>query len=183
MDPKPWSSDDWYRDGEEQLHFFPRQKRLVFTKGKRILAEAPAWGGVDVKQWSPAHGMRPQPTTAGTYVISGHQPYLTRTWENSRIPWGVPLTLDPSGKYVLYKGGTGINRWLRLDQRIPGMTAEQVKSRYHDLYGSNLRIHDSNGDGDLTPGCSTISGPTRFATFAIAIAIASWTLGSASWGR
>lgn len=147
MNPKPWSSDDWYRSGEDQLHFFPHQKRLVFTKGKRILADAPAWGGVAVERWDPARGMRPQPTTPGTYVIARHEPYVTKTWEYSRIPWGTPLTLDPSGEYVLYKAGTGTNRWLRLDQKIPGMNAKKVKSEYSRLYDLDLRIHDSNGDG------------------------------------
>ena len=147
MDSKPWSSDDWYRDGESQLHFFPRQKRLVFTNGKRIVAEAAAWGGVAFEHWNPAQGMRPQPTTPGTYVIAKYEPYVTKTWKYSRIPWGTPLALDPSGEYVLYKGGTGTNRWLRLDRLMPGMNAEQVRSRYRDLYGSNLRINDSNGDG------------------------------------
>ena len=147
MDPKPWSRDDWYSDGEAQLHFFSRQKRLLFTNGKRIVAEAPAWGGVAVERWKPSEGMRPQETTPGTYVISGHGPYVTKTWKYSRIPWGTPLTVDPSGKYILYKGGTGRNPWLRLDQQIPGMDAVKLKSEYGELYGRNPGIHDSNGDG------------------------------------
>ena len=70
MGPKPWSRDDWYSDGEEQLHFFPGKKRLVFTRGKQIVAEAPAWGGVNVKHWNRADGMRPRETTPGTYILS-----------------------------------------------------------------------------------------------------------------
>jgi len=147
LDPKSWSSDDWYGEGESQLHFFPRQKRLVFTKGKRIVAEAPAWGGVAVERWDPTKGMRPQPTTPGTYVVSRVEPYVTKSWKHSRIPWGTPLALDPSGKYVLYKAGTGRNRWLRLDLQMPGVNAEEVKALYRDYYGLDLRIHDSNGDG------------------------------------
>ena len=55
--------------------------------------------------------------------------------------------VSPRGKFVLYKGGTGANRWLRVDELIPGMDAQKVRSEYKLLYDLNSRIHDANGDG------------------------------------
>lgn len=141
-----WTSDDWYREGEEQLHFFPRPKRLLFTTGRRIRADGEAWGGITAAAGYRDPVMQPRPTTPGTYVIHDHGPYVTSTWTTSRIAWGTPLKLDPGGEHVLYQAGSGSNRWLRVDRLIPRLNAANVRLLYRDLYGGS-GIHDSNRDG------------------------------------
>lgn len=141
-----WTSDNWYRAGEQQLHFFPHQKRLVFTAGRRIRAEAEAWGGLAPSPGYRDPVMQPAPTTPGSYVIHDHGPYVTTTWAMSRIAWGTPLKLDAGGEHVLYDGGSGSNRWRRVDRLIPRLTAAKLRRLYKDLYGTT-GIHDSNLDG------------------------------------
>jgi len=36
---KGWTRDDWYAEGESQIHFFPGPKRLIWTVGKKIMLE------------------------------------------------------------------------------------------------------------------------------------------------
>ncbi len=62
-----WNQDDWYRDGEEQIHFFPFPKVLLWTSGKKILAQVEAWGGQRAKRGEDYGRMRPQLTTPGGY--------------------------------------------------------------------------------------------------------------------
>ena len=102
-----WTEDDWYRDGEDQIHFFPFPKVLVWTKGKKILAQVEAWGGQKAMRGRHYAGTRPHLTTPGGYVISGWGPYTTHKWDFSCIRWGTPLRVDPSGKHVLYRAETG----------------------------------------------------------------------------
>jgi hypothetical protein len=66
-----WSQGDWYSDGEDQIHFFPFPKRLVWTSGKKIVAQIEAWGGVRPQRGIRYKTMKPHPTTPGGYVISG----------------------------------------------------------------------------------------------------------------
>jgi hypothetical protein len=90
--------------------------------------------------------MQPEPTTPGSYVIHNHGPYVTATWDMSRIAWGTPLKLDAGGEHVLYQGGSGSNRWRRVDRLIPRLTAAKLRVLYKNLYGKT-GIHDSNLDG------------------------------------
>jgi hypothetical protein len=147
-----WTRDDWYAEGESQIHFFPLPKRLLWTVGKKIMMDVDAWGGV---QGVPHHhyrndpvdgGMRPQPTTPGSYVISGWRPYQTHSWEFSRIPWGTELRLDSSGQHVLYNTGTMLNAWRQVESIMPDATVGWVRRNFHDLWGGNRR-YDRNGDG------------------------------------
>lgn len=147
-----WTQADWYAESESQIHFFPLQKRLLWTVGKKIMLEAEAWGGV---QGVPHHhypgdhvdgGMRPQPTTPGTYVISGWRPYQTHSWELSQIPWGTELQLDPTGQHLLYHTGTMPNAWRPLESIIPEATLDWVRRNFQDLWGYDRR-YDPDGDG------------------------------------
>lgn len=147
MDNAGWTSNDWYRDGEEQLHFFPRPKRLLFTAGRRIRADAEAWGGIAPTPGYRDPVMQPQPTTPGTYVIHDHGPYVTPTWVTSRIAWGTPIRLDPGSHEVLYQVGSGSNRWKRVPRLEPKYTNEvAIRMVYYALYGDS-GIHDGNRDG------------------------------------
>lgn len=143
-DAKGWSSSDWYQSGEGQLHFFPYQKRIIWTVGKQILANGEAWGGS-----APVPGvfyptMKPRPTTPGTYVIQSFGPYRTRTWPMSRIPWGTPIRV--AGGRLLFEVGVGSNSWRPVDSLIPGLTIHEIREDYAALYGDS-RIYDPSGGG------------------------------------
>jgi hypothetical protein len=81
--PVGWSQDDWYAEGESQvqaedlwhearmLHFFSFPKLLVWTNGKKIVAQIEAWGGTKPERGRRYPNMKPRPTTPGGYVISG----------------------------------------------------------------------------------------------------------------
>ena len=140
-----WSEKDWYAEGESQLHFFPLPKRLLWTSGKKIVGQIEAWGGVEAQRGIHYKTMRPRPTTPGGYVISGWGPYSTRRWPLSRIRWGAPLRVDPSGEHLLYQADT-LGTWRRVDHEVPGITIADVVDAFHRLYGDD-RMHDRNGDG------------------------------------
>jgi hypothetical protein len=146
--PKGWSSEDWYKDGEGQLHFFPHANRIAWTVGRRILFDAEGWGGATPKPGVKYDTMKPQPTTPGTYVVQDHGPYTTATWELSRIPWGAALKVHPDGEHLLYQGGAGGGAagWNRVDKKVPTANVAWIKGVYKDLYGKT-GIYDSNGDG------------------------------------
>lgn len=141
-----WSSDDWYKDGEGQLHFFPHAKRLVWTVGRRIVAETEAWGGVQAERGVKYPNMKPRRTTPGSYVIADHGPYVTPKWERSQIAWGTRLKRDPGGRYVLYESGGARDRWNRLDRLIPGCDVTEVRALYRAYYGDS-DIYDVDRDG------------------------------------
>lgn len=149
-----WSSDDWYRDGEPQLHFYPRAKRLLCVAGTSVVAGAEAWGGRAPSRGEGDPTMAPQHSTPGTYVIGWRGPYVTRTWPWSRIGWGTPLRVSPDGRHLLYKtgAGPGASSWRRVDREIPAATLDAVKREYHALYGGGAidgdgRLFDRDGDG------------------------------------
>jgi hypothetical protein len=140
-----WNQDDWYRDGEDQIHFFPFPKRLLWTSGKKILANVEAWGGEKAKKGVDYGPMKPHLTTPGGYVISSWGPYTTETWDFSCIRWGTPLRVDPSGEHVLYRTNV-LDRWERVESVNPKLTFGAIKRRYLKLYGYSHR-YDWNGDG------------------------------------
>ncbi len=146
VQPAGWSQNDWYAEGESQLHFFPFPKRLVWTVGKKIAAQIEAWGGATPERGHHYPNMRPRPTTPGGYVISGWGPYHTLRWPLSRIIWGTPLHLDPSREHLLYQTSPLANGWHRVDELIPGITLGEIVQLFHALYGSDRR-YDANGDG------------------------------------
>ncbi len=143
---------DWYIEGESQVHFFPGAKRLICTIGKKIRFDIEAWGGIKgVRHHHFAndpvdHGMRPQPTTPGNYVISGWAPYVTKRWEFSRIPWGTELRLDAAREHLLYNTGTMFHPWQRVESLMPHATLDYVRGEFHNMWGANRR-YDRNGDG------------------------------------
>ena len=147
-----WTQNDWYADGENQIHFFPFPKRLLWTVGKKILRDVEAWGGV---QGVPHHhfpndavdgGMIPRPTTPGIYVISGWGPYQTRSWQSSRIRWGTELRLDAAGQHVLYRVGTLSPSWRPVESIVPQATLGWVRRNFHAMWDTNRR-YDRDGDG------------------------------------
>jgi hypothetical protein len=148
-----WTQQDWYVEGESQIHFFPFPKRLLWTVGKKIMLDVEAWGGV---KRVPHHhfdgdkvdsGVWPNPTTPGIYVISGWGPYRTeRHWVLSRIPWGTELRLDSTGKHLLYKTGSMSQPWRPLESIIPVATLDFVRDSFSYMWGRNRR-YDRNGDG------------------------------------
>jgi hypothetical protein len=140
-----WSQGDWYSDGEDQIHFFPFPKRLVWTSGKKIVAQIEAWGGVRPQRGIRYKTMKPHPTTPGGYVISGWGPYLSHRWPLSRIRWGTPLRLDPSGTHLLYRTDV-LGRWRRVDAEIPHITVDDIIESFYSLYGAD-RKYDRDGDG------------------------------------
>jgi hypothetical protein len=143
---KGWTRDDWYTDGEAQLHFFPGPKTLLWIVGKKIAAEAEAWGGVKAIKGVHYRGMKPRPTTPGSYVVSGVGPYRTNSWDTSKIRWGTPLRVAPDGDHVLYQRSSFPEQWRRVDRAIPGVTLDDIRDYFFALWGDNKR-YDSNGDG------------------------------------
>jgi hypothetical protein len=147
-----WTSDDWYAEGESQIHFFPTPKSLIWTVGKKIMLEVEAWGGIKgVRHHHFPHdpvdsGMRPRPTTPGSYVISGWGPYRTRSWDFSRIRWGTELRLDETRQHLLYKTDTLSQPWRPVESIIPLATLAYVRRLFSDTWGGNRR-YDRNGDG------------------------------------
>jgi hypothetical protein len=112
-----WSESDWYAEGDSQLHFFPLPKQLLWTNGRKIIAQTEAWGGINPKRGVHYSRMKPQPTTPGGYVISGSGPYHTPRWPLSRIGWGTPIRLDPGRS----TRRLGVQRlWTCGDQLLPG---------------------------------------------------------------
>lgn len=138
-----WTREDWYREGEQQLHFFQRERRVVFVLGRKVVSTAPAVGGAPPGPRDRSQIMLPQLTTAGTYVLGRTERYVTRTWPMSRIPWGAEL--QAQGPWLLYRTSTK-GAWTRVDAQIPGFTLEYAIELYEQLYGKS-RVHDRNGDG------------------------------------
>lgn len=126
--------------------FFPTPKRLIWTLGKKILATTEAWGGTPAIPGRRYPTMRPRETTPGTYVISGYEPYVTHTWEWSRIAWGTPLRLSTDGEHVLYQTGHLANDWRRVDAIVPDGTVATIRERFHDLF-PDPRKYDWDNDG------------------------------------
>ncbi|HLK91388.1 MAG TPA: hypothetical protein VKZ18_15930 [Polyangia bacterium] len=140
-----WTQDDWYRDGEDQIHFFPFSKVLLWTKGKKILAQVEAWGGENPRRGIDYGKMKPHLTTPGGYVISGWGPYVTQSWDFSAIRWGTPLKMDPTREHVLYRTDV-LDKWERTESVNPKLTKAAIYRRHWDLYGYSRR-YDSDGDG------------------------------------
>lgn len=141
-----WSSADWYKEGEGQLHFFPRQKRMVWTVGQRVVAEAEAWGGERPLRGVRYRTMKPRPTTPGNYVVHSFAPYRTETWPMSRIRWGTPLQVDRANERLLFETGSAARKWRRVDLLIPNLKLEDVQERFWTLYGEDSK-YDRDRDG------------------------------------
>ncbi|MES1205759.1 MAG: L,D-transpeptidase family protein [Pseudomonadota bacterium] len=140
-----WTSDDWYLPGEGQLHFFQRQRLLLWVMGKEIYARAEAWGGQAPVPGVNYGRMKPQLTTAGTYVVHECAPYTTSTWPLSQIPWGTPVKLDPRGEGILYQVSRSQRRWRYLP--LGHKVLRDLRESFQALYEGKEAVYDANGDG------------------------------------
>ena len=124
--------------------------------------------------------MKPRPTTPGGYVISGAGPYRTSRWPLSRIPWGTPIRLDPTGEHLLYETGHVTNAWRRVHDLIPEASTAQLLDEFHRKFGHD-RTYDRNGDGVPDVWVLNDFGPVAVNYSGIPIAIESATVARRSW--
>jgi hypothetical protein len=140
-----------YSDQDRRtLHFYPAGHRLIwFVDGEPVIF-ARAWGGKDPSPGFHYNVMDPQQTTPSRYVIDSYGPHLSERWKHSRISWRTPLKVDPEGKLV-YQTGLVSHPWRRVEDRVPGFTAEVAEASYHLLYGKDAGIPDSWVFSDFGP--------------------------------
>jgi hypothetical protein len=130
---------------KKELHFYPGEHTLIWVVNGKAAIKAEAWGGEEPAKGSKNYIMKPHRTTPGRFVIFSYAPYRTKTWPWSRIAWGTKLSLDPTGKHVMYETGSIRQRWARVEDKIPGLTLELIRQKYYELYGNSGK-YDSNGD-------------------------------------
>ncbi len=127
-----------------ELHFYPGQHSVLWVVDGVVKLKAKAWGGEEPDPKVHYNVMKPRPTTPGRYVIHSYAPYRTATWDMSKLVWGTALSLDATGKHVLYENGTG--NWKKLEALIPGATPKFIQQQYTALYGAS-GLYDIDGDG------------------------------------
>jgi hypothetical protein len=139
--PKPKPSKD-----VKELHFYPGEHALLWMVNGKAEIRAKAWGGEEPDPKKNYEVMAPRPTTPGRYVVYSYAPYRTNTWAFSKIVWGTRLSVDPSGKQVMYATGNAKQPWANVENKIPGLTPKVIRAQYTALYGTSGK-YDSNGDG------------------------------------
>ncbi len=127
------------------LDFYPGVHVMVWVVGGKPSVWVQAWGGEDPVAGEDDGGMRPRKTTPGTYVIHSCAPYVTRTWDDSKIAWGTPLHVNAHGE-VLYETGLMNHRWRPVHALIHAETRAKLERRYHELYG-HTGLYDDDHDG------------------------------------
>ncbi|HEY4187652.1 MAG TPA: hypothetical protein VGP07_21420 [Polyangia bacterium] len=146
-----WTSSDWYSPIEGQLHFFQGAKHLLWVLGRQIVVDVEAWGGESAVPHVHYDTMAPRVTTAGAYIVESYAPYLTKTWQWSRLPWGTPLRVDGENQQLFFREVTG-GAWRKLAEVIPEITLGDVRDRFVALYGDGEGPdarwrYDRDGDG------------------------------------
>ena len=131
---------------DRQLHFFPGVRQMIWPVAGKTSIFAEAWGGEEPDPSIKYDVMKPRPTTPGRYRIFSYAPYQTNTWNMSKIAWGTRLSIDASGRHLLYESGLTNRPWRRVEDKIPAATLDAIRAHYYSLYGSSGK-HDTNGDG------------------------------------
>ena len=120
----------------KMLHFYPGPRRLLFIVDSKLVLDVDARGGPRYPGGKPttANEMQQMPTTPGRYRVGWVGRYVTRTWDQARIPWGARLKPHPSDdKDMLYEASPG--HW-RSVLKVAKVTRRQLedgnKHDYHD---------------------------------------------------
>jgi len=128
----------------DDLHFFPGAHLMVGVVDGQPAVRAEAWGGEEPVRGRVYKTMKPRKTTPGRYVIHSYKPYVTRTWELSRIAWGTPLEVRRGELW--YATGNKLDPWRRVLDKVEDGTLETISGLYLGLYGNSPRF-DPDGDG------------------------------------
>ena len=128
-----------------QLEFYPGVHVMIWVVEGKPALWVQAWGGTDpIAGWNDG-GMRPRKTTAGRFLIFGRAPYLTGTWDFSRLAWGTPLRVQMSGHepVVMYDTGMVHPRWRPVSTIVPYCTTSAIQKAYTSLYG-DTHLYDED---------------------------------------
>ncbi len=131
-----------------ELHFYPGVHVMIWVVDGQPSVWVQAWGGTDpIPGWDDG-GMKPKKTTPGRFVIHSRAPYVTRTWDYSRIAWGTKLRLERHGLHdvLMYETGMLHPRWRPVRSAVPHFTLSSLRHDYRELYG-DTHLYDDDRDG------------------------------------
>jgi len=135
---------------QKELHFFPGPHVLLWFVDGVVRLRAEAWGGVDPDPSAKDDVMEPRKTTPGRYIVHSLGPYQREwgRWAWSRIRWGARLRLETKGRKVrvMYETGERTRPWRPVSSVLRGITFEEIRDRFSDIYGVGSR-YDWDRDG------------------------------------